>query len=101
VVAAFFAGLLSLLNLEKNREKKSAGAASLRGQGTPAYPARLRSERARNWSNHFLPQVQETAQEYFPPQRQKIIQGFLLPQGLESVAISACRFLPPQQIGRL
>src|SRR6267154_4096406 len=89
------------LNLEKNREKKSAGAASLRGQGTPAYPARLRSERARNWSNHFLPQVQETTQEYFPPQRQKIIQGFLLPQGLESVAISACRFLPPQQIGRL
>src|SRR6266481_3987055 len=28
--------------------KKSAGVASLRGQGTPAYPARLRSERARN-----------------------------------------------------
>jgi hypothetical protein len=30
--------------------KKSAGVASLRGQGTPAYPARLRSERARNSS---------------------------------------------------
>jgi hypothetical protein len=29
---------------------KSAGVASLRGQGTPAYPARLRSERARNLS---------------------------------------------------
>jgi hypothetical protein len=32
--------------LEK-KEKKEPGA-SLRGQGTPAYPARLRSERARN-----------------------------------------------------
>jgi len=25
----------------------------------------------------------------------------LLPQGRESIAISACGFLPPQQIGRL
>ncbi len=33
--------------------KKSAGAASLRGQGTPAYPARLRSVRARNSSRNF------------------------------------------------
>jgi len=33
--------------------KKSAGVASLRGQGTPAYPARLRSERARNSSRIF------------------------------------------------
>ena len=29
-------------------ERKSAGAASLRGQGAPAYLARLRSERTRN-----------------------------------------------------
>src|SRR5439155_26278323 len=40
-------------NLEKGEEKKSAGVASLRGQGTPAYPARLRSERARNSSRNF------------------------------------------------
>ena len=38
--------------LERAR-KKSAGVASLRGQGTPAYPARLRSERARNSSRNF------------------------------------------------
>src|SRR3989442_1991261 len=71
--------------------KKSAGVASLRGQGTPAYPARLRSERARNSSKYFLPQVQETAREFFPPQGQKIIQEFLLPQGNESVASSTLR----------
>ena len=35
--------------LRQDAERKNcAGAASLRGQGTPAYPARLRSERARN-----------------------------------------------------
>src|ERR1700674_24990 len=33
--------------------ENSAGVASLRGQGTPAYPARLRSERARNSSRIF------------------------------------------------
>jgi len=32
---------------QKATKNKSRGA-SLRGQGTPAYPARLRSERARN-----------------------------------------------------
>jgi hypothetical protein len=40
-------------NFERLLNKKSAGAASLRGQGTPAYPARLRSERARNSSKKF------------------------------------------------
>ena len=35
-------------------QENSAGVASLRGQGTPAYPARLRSERARN-SSTILP----------------------------------------------
>jgi hypothetical protein len=33
--------------IDSNEEEKCRGA-SLRGQGTPAYPARLRSERARN-----------------------------------------------------
>src|SRR5713226_6376076 len=35
-------------------QKNNAGVASLRGQGTPAYPARLRSERARK-SSRILP----------------------------------------------
>jgi hypothetical protein len=34
----------------KTNKRKSEPGASLRGQGTPAYPARLRSERARNSS---------------------------------------------------
>ena len=38
----------------KGCKDNSAGVASLRGQGTPAYPARLRSERARN-SSRMLP----------------------------------------------
>src|SRR5258708_30219358 len=42
-------GLWVVKFFEKERnEEKNAGVASLRGQGTPAYPARLRSERARN-----------------------------------------------------
>jgi hypothetical protein len=96
VVVTFFDRLLS--------EEKSAGVASLRGQGTPAYPARLRSERARNSSRifstarpipakkYFLGLGQETAQENFPPKWRKAIQELLLPQGGESAASSACGF---------
>src|SRR5438445_8828419 len=61
-------------------QKNSAGVASLRGQGTPAYPARLRSERARNSSRMLRPRGQEALQEV------------LWPQERESVASSACGF---------
>jgi hypothetical protein len=68
------------INVGKNEEEKSAGVASLRGQGTPAYPARLRSERARNSSKHFLAQSQKLI-ENFPDELQKSAQEALLLQG--------------------
>jgi hypothetical protein len=51
--------------------KKSAGAASLRGQGTPAYPARLRSERARNSSRKFSNARARNSSPDFPGALQK------------------------------
>jgi hypothetical protein len=62
------------IELGENGEKKSAGVASLRGQGTPAYPARLRSERARN-SSRILPAAgQEAVKEILLPQVVKVLQ---------------------------
>jgi hypothetical protein len=48
----------------EEREKKLSRGASLRGQGAPAYPARLRSERARN-SRTFqsLARIQENFED--------------------------------------
>jgi hypothetical protein len=43
-----------------------------------------------------LPQGQETAQECFPAQGQKIIQEFLAPQGnAKALQVQPADFLPP------
>ena len=45
--------------IKRRRRKKLSRGASLRGQGAPAYPARLRSERARNSSENKLFKIQK------------------------------------------
>jgi hypothetical protein len=55
--------------------KNSAGVASLRGQGTPAYPARLRSERARNSSRIFLTAGPRNRSRMLPAARQKLFKN--------------------------
>src|SRR5438445_4868942 len=73
-------------------QKNSAGVASLRGQGTPAYPARLRSERARNSSKYFLPQVQETAQECFLPQGRRSFKNSCCRKVAKALQVQPCGF---------
>jgi len=63
---------------EGAERRKSAGVASLRGQGTPAYPARLRSERARN-----------------------SLKNISYHKAVQMLQIQLADFLPPQQIERL
>ena len=96
--------------------KKSAGVASLRGQGTPAYPARLRSERARNSSKTlraasarnslkifpaagprnrsriFSSARPKIDRQRFPPRGRKAVQELLFTQVRESIASLACGF---------
>src|SRR5438445_7906729 len=57
---------------------KLSRGASLRGQGTPADPARLRSVRARNSANLFAPQANES--------KENLACGFLLLQTYRSAA---------------
>jgi hypothetical protein len=92
------------VELGESGREKSAGVASLRGQGTPAYPARLRSERARNSSEIFHSAGATNSSRIFstakPRKRSRMLpaadaeglQEFLLPQGDKSVASSACGF---------
>jgi hypothetical protein len=53
------AGILTGGESELSSEKKWPGA-PLRGRGTPAYPARLRSERARNFLENLKTPYKKT-----------------------------------------
>jgi len=79
-------GVAEKIKDSNSYKKNSAGVASLRGQGTPAYPARLRSERARN-SSRILPAA-----------GQKGVQELLLAQDRESDTSSACGFFGRREI---
>src|SRR5213082_3377797 len=69
--------------------ENSAGVASLRGQGTPAYPARLRSERARNSS------------KMSPCRRgRKVFKNFYERRAVKALEVRPADFLPPQNLGR-
>src|SRR6266849_4977770 len=72
-----------------NAAKKSAGVASLRSQGTPAYPARLRSERARNSSRKFSATSTESCSRT------------LVSSGSRKRCKFGPRIFPPQKTGRL
>jgi hypothetical protein len=73
--------------------KKLGRGASLRGQGTPADPARLRSVRARNSCRKpFVPQARNI----------KRLARVSFPQGCEDQEVqSADFFLPPQSFAGL
>jgi hypothetical protein len=73
--------------------QKLGRGASLRGQGTPADPARLRSVRARNlWRKPFVPQARK---------HQKASPRFFS-AGVRGLGSTACGFfLPPQNFAGL
>jgi hypothetical protein len=73
-------------------EKKCRGSFA-EGQGTPAYPARLRSGRTRNSSKKtFLTQGSETLFQHASAKEAEKCLRALFPQVRESVASSACGF---------
>src|ERR1700730_9807984 len=86
---------------DKVLQKNSAGVASLRGQGTPAYPARLRSERARNSSRIFPAAGPRSRSECFPPLGQKLFKNSCCRREVKALRVQPADFLPPQKLGRL
>src|ERR1700731_5265271 len=79
--------------------KKSAGVASLRGQGTPAYPARPRSERARNFSRIFPAAGPRSRSRMLPAARAKLFKNSRCRREVKALRVQPAEFLPPKKLG--